>query len=193
MKIIYLHGFASTGNGTKARALGARFGDERVVAPDLPIDPRQVVALADALVRAEGGHSVLLVGTSLGGFYASYLSQRWQLPCVLVNPSMAPSQTVGRRLGPHRNLVTGAEFEVLPDFANTWARMETEVADRQDSTLVNLFLAQDDDVLPYAQTLQRIPAAVFQCVTPDGGHRYEMHWNKVMDRIAAILRQRDTR
>jgi predicted esterase YcpF (UPF0227 family) len=190
MKIIYLHGFASAGNGAKAQALGARFGAAAVVSPDLPIDPREVRQLVDGIIRANRDVPLLLVGTSLGGFYASYFSQRWNLPCVLVNPSVFPSQTVGRRVGVHKNFATGAAFEVRPEFAGIWAGMEAEIAAEQDGALVNLFLAEDDDVISHEVALQHFPRPAFRSVTRDGGHRYQAHWDRVMDRVQEIARAR---
>ncbi|MBC5782630.1 hypothetical protein H8N03_06710 [Ramlibacter sp. USB13] len=184
--IFYLHGFASAGNGPKAQALRSRFGPRSVLSPDLPIDPRAVRDEVDSLIRTARSSPLILVGTSLGGFYACYFSRRWSLPCVLVNPSMEPSRTVGKRIGTHRNYSTGADFEVTQEHAREWAAMEASLAEGLDARLVSLFLAQDDDVLPYTSALQRIPADAFRCVTPDGGHRYESHWGSVMDRIAAV-------
>lgn len=187
MRIIYLHGFASAGNGAKAQALGERFGREQVLSPDLPVDPREVATLLDRTLEPLAADGAVLVGTSLGGFYADYMSQRWKVPCVLVNPSTTPSQTLGRRTGWHTNLVTGVRFELLPEYARTWAKMEMELVDRRDGCLVNLFLAEDDAVLPYGTALQHIRNPAFSCVTPDGGHRYETHWDLVMDRIAVLV------
>jgi hypothetical protein len=187
MRILYLHGFASAGNGAKAQALGERFGLERILSPDLPVDPQEVAALLDRTLEPLAADGAVLVGTSLGGFYADYMSQRWKAPCVLVNPSTTPSQTLGRRTGWHTNLVTGVRFELLPEYARTWAKMEMELADRRDGRLVNLFLAKDDDVLPYEYALHHIRNPAFRCVASDGGHRYESHWDLVMDRIAVLV------
>jgi predicted esterase YcpF (UPF0227 family) len=188
MKIIYFHGFASTGNGAKADALRERFGSARVLSPDLPIDPREVCAMIDPIIRCATSDPAILVGTSLGGFYASYFSQRWRLPCVLVNPSTVPSATIGSRPGTYKNFATGVELEVRPEFAPIWASMEADIKANLDPALVSLFLAEDDDVLPLAEALRRLAGAAFKLVTPDGGHRYSDHWDKVVDRIAALMR-----
>ena len=186
MTILYLHGFASAGHGEKAQALRQRFGAEQVLSPDLPVDPQEVRSTVDTLLRSCARRPTVLVGTSLGGFYACWFAMRWQLPCVLVNPSTAPSRTIGARPGRYRNHATGAELEVRPEFAEAWAAMEADAGSRPDGALISLFLAQDDDVLPCELALQRFADAAFVRVTPDGGHRYTAHWDSVMDRIATV-------
>ena len=74
--IVYLHGFASSGVSDKVTALKERFGDDKVIAPDLPFDPDEVVSLVYDVVRnfmknRKPDEKLVFVGTSLGAFYAN--------------------------------------------------------------------------------------------------------------------------
>lgn len=180
MKIIYFHGFASVGSGAKATALRLQFPDDTVLAPDLPVDPKEVISLVDSLVRENPSFPLIFVGTSLGGFYASYFSARYDCPCVLVNPSTNPSNTMLERMSaPQRNYATGEEIIITQGHLVTFRAMEDYIKGEQNGALVNLFLAEDDDVIPYDKTLVDIPFAAFKEVKKTGGHRFTEHWGEV--------------
>lgn len=96
-KILYIHGFASCGNSTKTKLLKAYYGEDVVCAPDVPIDPDEAILLLQKLIEREG--ITLLIGSSLGGFYASYLSEYFRIKAVLINPSTTPYTTLASYIG----------------------------------------------------------------------------------------------
>jgi predicted esterase YcpF (UPF0227 family) len=185
MKIIYLHGFGSAGDSPKSQALRAAYGDDAVISPDLPMDPDAVIAKIATIVHENKEYPIIFVGTSLGGFYANYFAQRYDAPCVLVNPSTSPSKTMAARLGKHTNYVTGQEFEITDRHVATFAAMEDAIKD-QNGALISLFLAEDDDVLDPTIAMQYFPFTRTKVVTKDGGHRFEKHWDAVVDHIRTI-------
>ena len=91
-KILYLHGFSSCGKGNKSLALQAYFGAENVIAVDLPPSPIDAINTIEEILGAS--HFDLLIGSSLGGFYATYLAEKYQMKAVLVNPSTQPWETL---------------------------------------------------------------------------------------------------
>lgn len=188
MKIIYFHGFASQGNSEKSRALRDFFGDENVLSPDLPINPLEVVNLIDDLVRENRDEQLFLVGTSLGGFYAWWASQRWDIPCMLVNPSTRPSSTIGNNPGTFKNHATGEDFQVLPEFKDLWSFMEYEAKTNQNGANINMALAADDAVIPFSRAIVDIPYTNDTVITPDGGHRYTDRWADVVTKVAQITK-----
>lgn len=99
-KVLFLHGFASCGVGNKSQLLQRWFGADQVLTPDLPADPDAAIALAEGLLRR---HEVdLMVGSSLGGFYATWLGSRHHCAAVLINPSVRPYETLAAHIGRHR-------------------------------------------------------------------------------------------
>jgi predicted esterase YcpF (UPF0227 family) len=186
MKIIYLHGFGSSGKSAKSDALKAVFGDDHVEAPNLPINPRSVVEMVQSIVKNNKDEPIVFVGTSLGGFYAHYFSTKFDAPCVLVNPSTEPHITMRERLGKSKNYATGEDFWVTEDFIDEWEAMATEIAFDQNGANIHLFLAADDDVLNPEVARKNIPYIKSLTVTEDGGHRYDLHWDKVIEAIKTI-------
>jgi len=192
--ICYLHGFASSGVSGKVDKLRERFGDDQVIAPDLPFDPNEVYTLVNAMVREicfgdpPTTGRLIFVGTSLGAFYANYFGHLFDCPVVLVNPSVCPSQTLRDRLGPNKSFMSGEEFLVSIAHLDTLASMRNYVTQYYNSNLINLFLAEDDEVIPYRAALEEFKFVNSVRVTEDGGHRYHKNWDLVVDKIEELLK-----
>lgn len=176
MKIIYLHGYGSSGTGEKQNMLIKRFGAEHVVSPDLPIEPSKVVELVNGIVRQTKDFPVIFVGTSLGGFWANYFGQIWDAPVVIVNPSINPSKSLQK---------LGLAKEIAMQYKPYENKMEKY---QHNHALTNLFLAKDDDVLPYENALQAYPQTAFTQISDTGGHRYIEQWDSVMNQIESIVK-----
>lgn len=99
--LIYLHGFRSSPQSAKARRLAewvaGRRPDVGWWCPQLPAAPREAVAMVDSGIVQRGGADVTLIGSSLGGFYATVLAERHGLRALLLNPAIDPA----RDLAPH--------------------------------------------------------------------------------------------
>ena len=192
--ICYLHGFASSGVSGKVDKLRERFGNDQVIAPDLPFDPNEVYTLVNAIVREKYFNNppstgrLIFVGTSLGAFYANYFGHLFDCPAVLANPSVRPSQTLRDRLGPNKSFMSGEEFLVSIAHLNTLESMRDYITQNYASNLINLFLAKDDEVIPYQAALDEFKFVNSVCVTEDGGHRYNKNWNLVVDKIEELLK-----
>jgi predicted esterase YcpF (UPF0227 family) len=191
--IVYLHGFASTGTSPKVDALRERFGSDQVMSPDLPFNPFEVHQLINRLVqdflsKRQEGEKLVFVGTSLGAFYSNFFGHLYDCPVVLVNPSVYPNETLAARLGSNRNYVTGEEFFVSLAHLEDLAEMRKYLEVNYTGSLVNLFLAKDDDVIPYDVALEAYKYPAFVKVTEDGGHRFNDYWNLVVDRVEEILK-----
>lgn len=192
--IVYLHGFASTGTSSKVDLLRQRFSDDSVVAPDLPFDPVEVVELVESIfakfiATRKPKEKLIFVGTSLGAFYANYFGQIYDCPIVLVNPSTNPSESLKSRLGTNTNYVTGEEFLVSLAHLDKLSSMRRQVAEIYSGALVSLFVASDDEVIPYESMLAQYTYTKKTFVMDDGGHRFSKHWPLVVDYIDELLKE----
>ncbi|MBI4193501.1 MAG: esterase [Betaproteobacteria bacterium] len=113
--LIYIHGFNSSALSFKAglvRERMAAFGRSAEFAcPELDHRPSRAIAQLETLIAAGGGAGVTLIGSSLGGYYATYLAEKHGLRAALVNPAVRPHELLRGHLGPQRNLYTGALYE----------------------------------------------------------------------------------
>jgi hypothetical protein len=107
--IVYLHGLNSAGTSAKAAWLRKHLPDVAVLSPTYAAHDgnRAPGWLCDFIAQARVAHPgdarLLLVGSSLGGFWAQYLAPRLGAGMVLINPALLPDESLARFCGPQRN------------------------------------------------------------------------------------------
>ena len=125
--ILYLHGFNSSASSHKASVLRHRLAAEpsapRLWVPSLAIQPKAAIAAAQDLLGDCDTDRTTIVGSSLGGYYATYLAERYACRAVLINPAVRPYDLLrnylGRNCNPHTGeqyLLTEAHMQELLDF-----------------------------------------------------------------------------
>ena len=118
--IIYLHGFRSSPHSFKARMLAERLqasgrgGD--YLCPQLPPSPAEAVALAQSLIAAQPPQQLTLIGSSLGGYYATWLAEKTGCRAVLLNPAVAPPQDLAKYVGTTTAWHSGEPFEFKAEY-----------------------------------------------------------------------------
>jgi uncharacterized protein len=181
--LIYIHGFNSSAQSGKAREMGAwmaaRGLGEAFVCPDLPERPAQAMALLEDLIARSRG-AAKLVGSSLGGFYATFLAEKHDLKAVLVNPCVGCHDKLASYVGqPQKNWHTGAEYVFGPEHL-----AELQALARPARRLDNYFLLveQGDEVLDYREAVD-FYAGARQVVLEGGDHGF----TRFTDYLPAIL------
>lgn len=114
MHIIYLHGFCSSIASFKAQLVKnyiEQSENHTLFLIDLPHSPAEAMSLVETHIASLGDKPWGLVGSSLGGFYATYLSQKYAKKGVLVNPAVEAHLLLERVLGENKNYHTGELFE----------------------------------------------------------------------------------
>jgi uncharacterized protein len=162
--IVYLHGFNSSAQSHKAQAL-ARYLEERglgaqYACPDLPPRP------AEAIRAIEAFSGACFVGSSLGGFYATYMAEKHGARAVLINPAIDPHIGLRAYLGPQRNLHTGEPYELTEDDLRAWQDLYVP---RITPSRYLLLVETGDEVLDYRRAVERYAGAA-QVVVPGGDH-----------------------
>ena len=165
--ILYIHGFGSCGLGQKSAALRDYFGADRVLMPDLPHDPREVCARLESLLAEYPVE--LLVGSSLGGYYATWLKARHDIPAVLINPAIVPFLLLEGYLGEHLGC-HGQPFEVTRQtLAELRALYRPELGAHERYLVL---LQTGDEVLDYRQAAAYY-AGKDLVIEPGGSHRFD--------------------
>lgn len=166
--IVYLHGFASAGEGSaKAGVLKEVFADQSLLAPDLPDKPADAIPFLDDFLAALSG-PVMLVGSSLGGYYATCYGGRFGWPVVLINP-LVDITAMHTALGERQNHYSGARFTV--DQADLDALTALNVVPGSSSTL--LLLDAADEVLDAGKAVHAYMDRAKVVIYPGGSHRFE--------------------
>jgi predicted esterase YcpF (UPF0227 family) len=147
--ILYMHGLNSSPLSHKASQLTAaleRIGmGARLRVPALHHHPRQAIAQLKAAI-GELGRPVL-VGSSLGGYYATHLAEHHGLKALLINPAVAPHRRFDGYLGPQTNLYSGEVWDLTED--HVVALAELEVPPPQDAERYQVWLQTGDETLDY--------------------------------------------
>ena len=165
--ILYLHGFNSSPQSHKAqvvqrymeaRGLGAQFG-----CPALP--PLATEAIRE-IEKYDLRRGVCLLGSSLGGFYATCLAEKHGLRAALINPAIEPHIGLRAYLGPQKNLHTGEPYELTEAHLQEWRKLYVPRITPQRYLLI---VETGDEVLDYRHAVERYAGAE-QVVVQGGDH-----------------------
>ena len=199
--LLYLHGFRSSPRSTKARQTGERLHainarrnaagrpPVRWLCPQLPPSPRQ--AMDEVLRSVEGVEParLALVGSSLGGFYATYLAHRLGCRAALLNPAVNPARDLSAQIG-----VLTAWHDPGSPFVFTAAHVrelhDLEVGDLSlavpNPWRYLVVIARDDEVLDWRDMAARYAGA--QCrIVDHGGHALVNYATEHLDVVLDFL------
>ena len=119
--LLYLHGFRSSPQSAKAQLMAQHVARQHPSVhfwcPQLPPSPRAAMAMVSAGTAAWPRATMAVVGSSLGGYYASWVAQQAACPSVLLNPAVNPARDLARHIGDQTSWHDPAEhFYFAPEF-----------------------------------------------------------------------------
>ncbi|RJF97775.1 YqiA/YcfP family alpha/beta fold hydrolase [Noviherbaspirillum saxi] len=159
--ILYLHGFRSSPQSFKARLLGQRLQALGCGAdyqcPQLPASPRAAIALAQTVIGGTAPERLTLIGSSLGGYYATYLAERIGCRAVLLNPAVTPPRDLEKHVGVTTAYHSDEPFEFKREYIKELE--ELKVARITDPQRYLLLAATGDEVLDWRAMVAHYPAA----------------------------------
>ncbi len=171
--IIYLHGFNSSPLSSKAVLLGEYCAaqDAAFVAPQLHHRPARAAAQISELLRTDGAH--LLVGSSMGGFYATWFCEKRadvRTRAALINPAVRLAAKLAGRVGEtQKNYHTGEEYLFTESHLADMRALEIA---RVAAPEKYLLLAQTgDEVLDYREA-EKFYAGARHIIEEGGDHSF---------------------
>jgi predicted esterase YcpF (UPF0227 family) len=145
------------------------------------LDDNDVQALTRAVeISKELPGELILVGTSLGGYFARYLSKKFNLRCILLNPALTPFASLQRAEGSQTNYLTGKIKNVTREAVVGLAKYA--VNNTSDCLTI---LATDDEVIDHTFA-QRLLCESSKIILTDGGHRMN-DVNKMLGEIQLFV------
>lgn len=172
-KLMYVHGFASSGSSGTVMTLRRYMTKWSVIAPDLPVDPFEALELLRRMVEEE--QPDIVVGTSMGGMYTQQL---WGVPRIVVNPSFEMSRSLlfgkmGRNKYMSKRKDGATEFRIDKSVVERFKLMEKEqfsgITDDEKKLVVGLF--GDKDPIVHFQPLMAQLYGEERCRWFAGEHR----------------------
>jgi len=153
-RIIYLHGFNSSPDSYKAGVLSNKMRErgleQFLITPSIPPVPAQAMVMLSRLVEdSRKSHTVSLVGSSLGGFYATCLAETYGCKAVLINPAVQPHELLTQYLGENTNYHTAESWQLDESHIQQLRDLDVELITQPDRYL--LMLQKGDETLDYRQ------------------------------------------
>ncbi|MBU0632160.1 esterase [bacterium] len=164
--VIYIHGFGSSGEGSKAKKFREYFHSlgEGFIAPSLSYVPELAVDTLEELVLSYK-EDVYLIGSSLGGYFALYLSRLPQVKkTVVINPSVYPYNTLSKMIGHAKNYYDQSSYDWYASHVEMLKKYDT-VPENKKNVLV--LLQKGDEVLDYKEAVLKLEGC--DIIAEEGG------------------------
>lgn len=159
--ILYLHGFRSSPHSSKARLIAERLQalgrSADYHCPQLPASPRAAIALASHITSRFAPEEVMLIGSSLGGYYATWLAEQLGCRAVLLNPAVKPPRDLEKYVGVTTAYHSDQPFEFKREYIDELASLA--VARITDPQRYFLIAASGDEVLDWREMAAHYPGA----------------------------------
>ena len=159
--VLYLHGFRSSPLSTKAQKVAAWFAAQRpeVVwcCPQLPASPR---AAFDRILQASDGWPparMAVIGSSLGGYYATALAERTGCRAVLLNPAVHAARDLAAQIGVTTAWHSADRFEFRSEYIDELRKLEVGGLSHPERCLA--IIAKGDEVLSWCEMTERYRGA----------------------------------
>lgn len=148
--LVYLHGFRSSPRSFKAKVVQQRMEAAGratdLTCPQLPASPKAAMDLVLTLVERYSGN-LAIIGSSLGGFYATWLAERFGCRAALINPAVDPLKDLDKHVGITTEWHTGEPFEFKREYIDELAALKVGTITRPERYF--LLAATGDEVLDY--------------------------------------------
>ncbi len=156
--ILYLHGFRSSPRSTKARQIEARLQARGIAGyhcPQLPVSPGEAAVLIEDIVSRPDDAPLSIIGSSLGGYYATWIAERVDCRVALLNPAIRPDRDLTRHLGVQTVYHSDETIDIRPEFLDELKALRVGPVTRPERYL--LVAATGDEVLDWREMVARYP------------------------------------
>lgn len=156
--MLYLHGFRSSPLSAKAVKMAAAVQALHPAVhwwcPQLPPSPRQAMAMLMAGIAGWPRGSMAVVGSSLGGFYATWIAARTGCPAVLLNPAVHPARDLASHIGEQSAWHSPQEtFFFQPEFVQELRDLDAGTLSRPERFYT--LIAKGDELLDWREMSAR--------------------------------------
>ncbi|HSU23094.1 esterase [Comamonadaceae bacterium OTU4NAUVB1] len=187
--LLYLHGFRSSPRSTKARLVADRMAerhpDVHWWCPQLPPSPREAMALLMDGIAHWPRDTMAVIGSSLGGFYATHVAVRTGCPAVLLNPAVDPARDLARHIGDQTAWHDPTQhFHFQARFIDELRALEVGAPSRPELTFA--IVAKGDEVLDWREMIGRYPGSRIRLLE-GGDHALSDFEARHLDDVLAFL------
>ncbi len=186
--LLYLHGFRSSPQSTKARMTAARVAAEHPGVtwwcPQLPPSPREAMALIGRGIADWPADRMAVVGSSLGGFYATAVAERQGCRAVLLNPAVDPARDLSAHIGEQTAWHSPEDrFFFRPEYIDELRTLQTGPITRPGRYFA--VIAKGDELLDWREMTARYPGAAIRLL--EGSDHALSDFDQHLDAVLAFL------
>ena len=183
-RVIYLHGFRSSPQSAKARLIGARMQAlglaSRFACPQLPPSPAHAMSLVRQYdLQPEDS----LIGSSLGGYYATWLAERYGCRAVLLNPAIEPARGLSSYTGPQTMYHSDEPFEFRDEYLDELRALSVSAISFPQRYF--LVAAKGDELLDWRVMVAHYPGARQKVL--EGSDHGLSDFEQYMDEVLAFV------
>lgn len=163
--LLYIHGFRTTINSHKSKVFKEYYKD-KIIISDHPYEPLNAINYLEKVIKK---HNITgIIASSIGGFYATYLCEKYKIKTVLINPSVKPYKTTTKYLGINTT-IDGDEFKWKKKHLKQLDKLKIKHLKKKN---YYIFLQTGDEVLNYKVAKKRYTGAKMLIET-GGNHRFK--------------------
>ncbi|MBC8120050.1 MAG: esterase [Burkholderiaceae bacterium] len=185
--IVYLHGFRSSPQSRKAlilaRHLQQRGAADQYQCPALPPSPRAAARLALELAQTTPPKQLALIGSSLGGYYATWIAEKLGCRAVLLNPAIDPAHDLQAHIGRQSVFFSDDEINFRPEYIDELRELNTPVTRPERYFLI---AASGDAVIDHRKMLSRYAGARQRLI--DGSNHELSDFEQYVEEVLAFCR-----
>ena len=170
--ILYIHGFNSSPLSTKSQLTKQYLIDHQIGiefhCPQLLNNPKEAIEQLDTIIASQPDKQWYVMGSSLGGYFSTYLSEKYQLKAVLINPAVRPFELLVDYLGEQKNPYTNDVYQVTEQHMIDLRALLVEKITKNNYMVM---VQTGDEVLDYQQAVEKYQNCHL-IVQPNGDHSF---------------------
>jgi len=188
INILYLHGFNSSPQSIKTQQTEAYFSKKFPCVifhcPQLASSPDGVIKQLEGLIESSNKEvdQWFFMGSSLGGYFSTYLAEKYQGKAVLINPAVKPYELMKDYLGEQTNPYTGEVYQVERHFIASLKSLEQKLISKNNYLVM---VQTGDEVLDYQQATEKYDNC--ELIVQSGGDHSFIDYSKMLPKIAMFF------
>jgi len=181
--IVYLHGFKSSPSSNKAvmtQSALVKYADVQWYCPQLSPSPRVAMQEVCSFIDLQVYEKISVIGSSLGGYYATYLAEKYNCHASLLNPAIEPGRDLEKYIGEQKTWQGDDSFYFKPEYIDDLKELYVSKITKPERYQV--LIAKGDEVLDWKEMVAKYPASL-QIILEGGDHAisdYPKHLSEIL-------------
>lgn len=185
-QLLYIHGFNSSPMSVKAQQTQSYFAEHlphvAFHCPQLPSTPKQAIALLTEIIEQQPNEQWALMGSSLGGYFSTYLAQKFAIKAVLINPAVKPYELLADYIGEQQNPYTHERYRVEASHMDDLQQLSCKIIEKKYYLVM---VQSGDEVLDYRQAVAKYKNC--ELIVQQGGDHSFVNYEQMLPQIVDFL------